>query len=57
MIKNMFKRKTYQKVAVIVTNGKGQNLELSEALIKKFDTSYKKWRTFAISPAGLKGAT
>ena len=36
---------------ILVTNNKGQNKELSEAIVKKFaGTTFKKWRVFAVAP-------
>ncbi len=36
---------------MLITNGKGQNQELAEAIINKFSgTTLHKWRVFGISP-------
>jgi hypothetical protein len=50
----MFKglrRKNWQKTMILITNNKGQNKEVSEAIVKKFSgTTFKRWRVFAVAP-------
>jgi|LauGreDrversion4_2_1035121.scaffolds.fasta_scaffold1776104_1 hypothetical protein len=53
----MVSRKGWQKALVIVTNGRGQNQELAEAVAAKFNrTTFKQWRVLSVGPKAVQKA-